>query len=923
MKKFWKRTVALLLCAVTVATPLASCTKNDPNDDERQEDPEYMKGHDQRLTYEISTDESSCEYLVRSGDTKGVSNTGLPINRNVFREGAEFSLKWERQDQKTSVSFKEFPKDITDYSRISLWIYSEKNTGSKMQLCINCQPSTQTPGKTAYKRHEITVNWTGWKRIDLKLGEFGDGYGADFSQVSSVVLNCTGWSMTANPETVIYIDSVFFNSEEYTFSMTEEEIGIYNYDHVIETLRKFLVGNIDYKDAKNENKTKLDSYIKAAKNAQSKMRRGKQTPFEADMKDSAGVTTNFNNIRNMAKGYAVKGGELYKDEKLLNDIVYAMDYMILNHYSDRNSSSVSGFNNWWDWQIGSAQAIVDTIICIRDDVSQDQIDTWLEPLNSYIYYPTLTMANRVDIAYSTVAAAALQYDYSRIAISRDALDECCIYVESGDGFYTDGSFIQHDIIAYTGSYGPIMLEALSKIILATSDTCFRFSEDMINSQYDWTIDSYTPLMYHGAFYGLVRGRSICRTSTDVSLGLTAVIGMIRMTEYLTNNDYIKTIKSILKEYYLYNGDYYRGALSPYDLSILDDIIADTSVSARTDFEFAKVFARMDRPIAQLSEYGVGISLSSSRIAKYEAINGENGKGWYTGDGMLYIYTSVNDYDPEYWKNVNYYRIPGTTVTTVPRVNQNITASNTLSKYDFVGGTALDTTMVAAMQFESAPSKIGFNSTLNGKKAWFVFDNEIVCLGSAINSSDTYNTETIIENRRLDATQLFSADGQKIDSAYGTLTDVKSLYVESFGGIYLPTDKTVSFNRTKNDVSFLELYFDHGKKVTNDTYAYVLLPTMTEAETSAYAANPEIEIIANNADYAVVHDNSSGMTGYVFWNKGTVNGVTVSAPCTVIVSDDEIAVSDPTQKLTSVTVTVDGKSYTFDDLYKGSTSVKSK
>ncbi len=921
LKQVLKRTVTAMLCITSLCAPLTACSpKDDPNDDPRKD--EYMKGHDNRLTFELSSDESGYEYLVSPGDTGDYSTVGLPSDRNIKREGSEASMKWANQNNKTYIDIPHVD-DITDYEFISLWIYSEKATGSKMQFCINCQPSTSSPGKTAYKRHEIAVTWTGWKRVDLKLSEFSDGYGADFSQVSSMRINCTGWSMTPDPNTVLYIDSIFLNSQEYEFNMTENDIGMYNYDHYIETIREIHVGNVDINKADEQTKKSLEGYVKAAKNAQSNMRRGNQTPFAADMKDSAGVTTNFNNIYNMARGYAVKGSDIYKDPKLLNDITYAMDYMIENHYNDRHSASVSGFNNWWDWDIGSSQKIVDIIILIRDEISQDRVDEWLVALNEYIPYPSGTMANRVDIAYAVMGAAALQQDYERLAISRDFLDECAVYVETGDGFYSDGSFIQHSVIAYTGSYGPIMLEALSKIMLATADTCFRFSDEMIENQYSWAIDSYVPLMYHGAFYGHVRGRSISRTSTDVGLGLTAVRGMIRMTKYMTKADDIKLTKSILKEYAEYNGAYYRASLSPYDLSIYDGIMADTSVSARTDFQFAKVFARMDRPIAQLTNYGVGISLSSSRIAKYEAINDENGRGWYTGDGMLYIYTTVNDYEPDFWHNVNYYRLPGTTVTTVQRVNENINASNHLSRYDFVGGTALGTSMVAAMEFESATEKMTLNSTLKGKKAWFVFDNEIVCLGAGLSCSDSYNTETIIENRRLAATEKFLADGTEVKLSEGTLSGKKSLFIENFGGVYLPGDKTVSFKRTTGNVPFLELYFDHGKNFKNDTYAYVLLPTMTSDQTNAYSSAPEIEILTCTEKVMAVRDKSSGMTGYIFWEKGSFNGITVSAPCTVLVSDKEVAAADPTQKLTSLTVQIEGKSYTFDDLYKGSTSVKSK
>ena len=49
-------------------------------------------------------------------------------------------------------------------------------------------------------------------------------------------------------------------------------------------------------------------------------------------------------------------------------------------------------------------------------------------------------------------------------------------------------------------------------------------------------------------------------------------------------------------------------------------------------------------------------MSSSRIGKFESINNENTKGWYTGDGMTYVYLHVNDYASNYWEYINYYRL---------------------------------------------------------------------------------------------------------------------------------------------------------------------------------------------------------------------------------------------------------------------------
>ncbi|MBQ9691523.1 MAG: hypothetical protein IJV70_00020, partial [Clostridia bacterium] len=501
-RKLWIRLTALALCIFTLLPVLAGCNKDgntdQPDVEDNEEDnveSEYMKGHNEVITFSLDKENSIVDYLLESGDTNAYNKMGLPVDKKTTYDGAKASAKWENQHSKTNVTInaQKIFTDITGYKFVFIRMYSEKNTGSLMQFCINCQKTPE--GKNAYKRHQIAVNWTGWKTIMLNLEDFADGYGADFTKVKSFAFNTSGWSMTPNPDTVVYIDSIYFADQAYSFSMEAEDIGDYNYDHIIENLTGMLNGGRSLEGATGEYKERLESYVKNAKNAQKNMRRGSDTPFDADMKTTAGITSNYNKIRNMAIGYSVKGSDIYKDKKLLEDIVYALDQMHENYYKDKNLHSYPSRNNWWDWQIGSAQHIVNILMLIKDEIKQEQIDKYLEPVNKYDPLPSLTMANRVDIAYVTFAAAALQKDFKRLAQSREALNECCIIVESGDGFYSDGSFVQHDIIAYTGSYGPIMLEALSKIILATSDTCFRFSEEMINHQYGWAVDSYVPLMY--------------------------------------------------------------------------------------------------------------------------------------------------------------------------------------------------------------------------------------------------------------------------------------------------------------------------------------------------------------------------------------------------------------------------------------------
>lgn len=931
------RVIAALLAICSIFTfVMASCNKtpDDNNDDQNAEDEEYMRGHDTYLDYEAKFDLDNAYYLMYSGNVDDYGLAYLVPNTDVKAEGAAASGFWPSQVSAPTLELPNVPKDLTGFDSLVMNVYSENATGAGFTFCINCQWSA-SEGKTAYKKYTGTIDWTGWKQIIIPINEMQPAYSPDLKQVSGIAWNASGWNNTPHPDSKLYFDTAFLTNMTYEYTIDIDTIGDYNYEHITETLVDFLIGNVPLDQADENTKSRLNTYVKQGETAMNSMNESGD-PWNYDMSTTAGITSQYSRILQMAKAYAIEGSPYYKDTALMNKIRKAMRYMNDNYYGDQGMKTYPTRNNWWDWEIGSAQHIVNILMLCGDGFSSQEVDIFLDPVNRYVPYPSMTMANLVDVAYVCYAASALQYDAPRLVISRNKLDECMGYVKRGDGFYHDGSFIQHDIIPYTGSYGPILLEALSKLIYATNNTCFHAHDELINEQYKWAVDSFVPLMYHGAFYSHVRGRSICRTSTDVSLGSTAFKGMLRMIDYV-DKDKANVLKGILKEYIEYNDAYYTGVLDPFDQQLYTALKADNSIGARIQYEFVKMFALMDRAVASLTDYGVGISLSSSRIAKYESINEENSRGWYTGDGMLYIYTTVDDYAPDYWRNVNMYRLPGTTVTTAPRRDpnknttddlkkENISATDTLSKYDFVGGSYLGKSMVVAMQFESSTDRmktmtkgIKFSSTLNGKKAWFVFDDEIVCLGAGIVCTDKYDTETVLDNRRLALTEDLYANGSVVSGKNGVIEDCSSIWFSTMGGIYLPKATDVNFGRyngaevdsiqRNKDVSFLELYINHGQNLRGESYEYVMLPTMTREETDAYCANPDVEILSNTASVQVARDKSSNTTGYVFWKAGTYGEVTVSAACTVIVQGNTVAVSDPTMKLSTLTVTVNGQSFT--------------
>lgn len=114
--------------------------------------------------------------------------------------------------------------------------------------------------------------------------------------------------------------------------------------------------------------------------------------------------------------------------------------------------------------------------------------------------------------------------------------------------------------------------------------------------------------------------------------------------------------------------------------------------------------------------------------------------------------------------------------------------------------------------------------------------------------------------------------------------------------------------TKNAQSHFELWFSHGINPTEGGYGYMVLPGKSSEETEAFAKSGKIEILANNADVQAARDNSTGITYITFWKAGKMGGITVDKPCVVIAKESnsgyELAISDPTQKLEELNITID-------------------
>jgi hyaluronate lyase len=659
--------------------------------------------------------------------------------------------------------------------------------------------------------------------------------------------------------------------------------------------------------------------------------------------DSAHITTSYNRLKSMALAYSTKGSSLYQNGQLKQDLISALDWMYQNRYNEGKKET----GNWWDWEIGSPQALNDITVLIYDDLSQDQRTNFMKAVQHFVPDPTVrtlggyeeTGANRADKALVSVISGTISKNSEMIFKGQKALSQIFLYVNSGDGFYEDGSFIQHTYVPYTGSYGGVLINRMADLLNVLNDSRWSVTDPNVNNLYRWVKESIEPLIYKGAMMDSVRGRAISRQQEqDHISGRGMIKNILRLSEVASPEE-ASYLKSIVKKWVTEETSFanYYDKLAISDVIRLKALLNNPAIASRNELLLNKVYASMDRVVHLQKEYGFGISMFSNRISAFEAGNGENLKGWYTGIGMTSLYNNdLSQFSDNYWATVDMFRLPGT--TTDGSINA---APKDWYKYanpkTWVGGSSIDGLYGAAGMDFSLANTTG--TSLTGKKSWFMFDDEIVALGTGITGSDNRYTETVIENRKINnqGTNELVVDGNKMPNELGwkdTMDKVSWVHLAgnttgSDIGYYFPKKTTVeglrevrtgSWSQVNKGGSkelvtnnFLSLAFPHGVNPVNVSYTYVLLPGKSVKETEEYAKKPDIKILKNKDNVHAVKEKELGIIAANFWNPDSVMFIKASNPLSMMLKEEKgsltLAVSDPTQSQDSLTLELDKQDYT--------------
>ena len=288
-----------------------------------------------------------------------------------------------------------------------------------------------------------------------------------------------------------------------------------------------------------------------------------------NMKSGVDVLKQYDGLVKIVKAYSTPGTKYYKKEEIKTQVIDALDWLYDNAYHE----NLPELGNWWQWEIGIPKKLNEILAIMYDEVPKDKKIKYLKasqyfqpyakwsafsPSASYSSAPhkrISTGGNRIDTSLICFIRGVLMEDRTQILDGLNSVAEVGKIVTEKDGFYKDGSFVQHDNVAYNGTYATVLFDGLGMILELIDGTEFKIESPEINNIYDSILKGYSYLMINGGVNDSVSGRSISRdNSSEIERGRD-LVSSITLLSSKAPKEYRNDLYSMIKKIVLDNNFY--------------------------------------------------------------------------------------------------------------------------------------------------------------------------------------------------------------------------------------------------------------------------------------------------------------------------------------------------------------------------------
>lgn len=543
--------------------------------------------------------------------------------------------------------------------------------------------------------------------------------------------------------------------------------------------------------------------------------------------------------------------------------------------------------NWYYNQIGIPRTLGTAFILFKDEMNKEEIDEAIKVMQNSKF--GMTGQNKVWLAANVMMRSVLRENLDTIRIARDIITEE-ITTGGREGIKTDWCFHQHGTQQQFGNYGLAYIYTMSLLSGIFSNTSMAFTEEHLNILSSLVNNGYQWIIWNGKMDINALGRQLF-----VSAPIHKALSLAFAVSELDNS------KTSMKPFFT------------------------NCYSNKNNFIGVKHFWQSDYTICRRNRWMSSLKMSSDRVIGVESLNGDNMKGYYMGDGAMYIYKKGDEY-LDIFPIWDWRKLPGTTCHSNPESPMPLIMNSYYpkNKSKFAGGLSDSKRGISTFQLN--------RNGLTANKTYIFEDSLIICMGSNITSDSTLSVTTNIEQTwykgefkiigksvKCSEKYLFSNEEIKIlhnNIGYVLWSNNDSCIVEkTYSKGYLD-DIMQMQKHDLVDGELFTLYIDHGKSPQNASYCYAIIPECNEN-------------ILKQFDCSKYHILKNDNEAQILWNStNDIYWLAVFEPCILELKDDlnlnmptpglykitkdgnliEIMYSDPTQQLDRLSIKANGKAY---------------
>ena len=575
-------------------------------------------------------------------------------------------------------------------------------------------------------------------------------------------------------------------------------------------------------------------------------------------------------LLDMARAYRNPQSKLKGDPALAQALHAGINYWLEHDFQ---------CPNWWYPEIFVPMTLGPVMLLMEEELTAEETTRGLVLLDRAKI--GMTGQNKVWLAGNVLVKALLIKDTDLARQAADAIKSEFV-VGPTEGIQADGSFHQHGAQLQMGNYGLAYAGEMPHWIAILRNTPFQTDEAALTILRNYLLNGLQWMTWKHAVDISCCGRQLFPGSqTGKAANVARCLSFMPTIDPAHASDYQRA-----SDYQSLSGN--------------------------------RHFWRSDIQIHRTPDYYFSVKMSSKRVVGSESCNSENLLGFYLGDGAAFLYQTQKEYDNifPFW---NWKRIPGTTTlqdgAPLPLPNKQ------RMMQEFVGGVSDGAQGIAALDYK--------RRNLWARKAWFLFGDQIVCLGAGIHSTNRSAVATTINQSYLVGPIEVGCAGQGTPLVGPTHTTLKLdwLLHDNVGYLFPGGTEVVveagpvkgSWHRVASrypdkveTADLLTLGINHGKAPQEGTYGWIIVPHASSTQLADLTRKPPFAIV-NRPDRQEVAQSDRSIVGLVFYEAGVsdlVPGMSVSEPCLVMlkkVGDATTAwVSDPTQKLLKLQLTYGGR-----------------